>query len=93
MFVGAHLDGGRAVLSVRDTGIGIPAKDLPRLGRPFEQVIGDPMLAKSGTGLGLSLVRALVEKHGGSFRIESEEGTGTEVTVDFPLAQTKREAA
>ena len=84
---------GRARLSVRDTGIGIPAYDLPRLGRPFEQVVGDPMLAKSGTGLGLALVRALVEKHGGQFRIESEEGVGTEVTVDFPLAQGKRVAA
>ena len=83
----------RAKLSVRDTGIGIPAHELPRLGRPFEQVCGDPMIAKSGTGLGLALVRALVEKHGGKMRIESEEGVGTEVSVDFPLTPAKRAAA
>ena len=83
----------RVTIAVRDTGIGIPAHELPRLGKPFEQVCGDPMLAKSGTGLGLALVRALVEKHGGQMRIESEEGVGTEVTVDFPLTQSKREAA
>ena len=51
------------------------------------------MLAKSGTGLGLALVRALVEKHGGRMRIESEEGVGTEVTVDFPLNPAQRVAA
>jgi len=88
-----HSDGERAKLSVRDTGIGIPAHELPRLGRPFEQVCGDPMLAKSGTGLGLALVRALVEKHGGTWRIDSKEGIGTEVSVDFPLTPAKREAA
>jgi PAS domain S-box-containing protein len=88
-----HPERDRVVVSVRDTGIGIPARDLPRLGNPFEQVCADPMLAKSGTGLGLALVRALVEKHGGQLRIESEEGIGTEVSVDFPLTQAKREAA
>ena len=86
-------DGGRVILCVRDTGIGIPAHELPRLGRPFEQVCGDPMLAKSGTGLGLALVRALVEKHGGQMRIESEEGVGTAVSVDFPLVPVVRAAA
>jgi signal transduction histidine kinase len=84
---------GRVRIGVRDTGIGIPAQDLPRLGNPFEQVCADPMLAKAGTGLGLALVRALVEQHGGHLRIESEEGVGTEVSVDFPLSQEKREAA
>src|SRR6185312_2052703 len=91
--VAVRVEGGRVALTVHDTGIGIPAHELPRLGKPFEQVCGDPMLAKSGTGLGLALVRALVEKHGGQLRIESEEGVGTEVSVDFPLKQSKREAA
>ena len=91
--VQVRVDDGRVIVSVRDTGIGIPAHELPRLGNPFEQVCGDPMLAKSGAGLGLALVRALVEKHGGQLRIDSEEGVGTVVSVDFPLTAAKREAA
>ncbi|HEY5237508.1 MAG TPA: ATP-binding protein [Rhizomicrobium sp.] len=75
----------RVKIAVRDDGVGIPAADLPRLGRPFEQVCADPMLAKGGTGLGLALVRALVVKHGGTLKIDSEEGIGTEVTVELPL--------
>ena len=91
--VQVRVDDGRVIVSVRDTGIGIPAHELPRLGNPFEQVCGDPMLAKSGAGLGLALVRALVEKHGGQLRIDSEDGVGTMVSVDFPLTAPKREAA
>jgi signal transduction histidine kinase len=53
------------------------------LGRAFEQAAADPMLAKSGTGLGLALVRALSESHGGSMMIESVEGEGTTVTVNL----------
>jgi signal transduction histidine kinase len=68
-------------LSVRDDGIGIPAESLPRLGRAFEQVATDPMLSKSGTGLGLALVSALAKKHGGDMQIESVESEGTIVTV------------
>jgi len=84
---------GFATITVRDTGIGIPAADLKRLGNPFEQVNGDPMLAKSGSGLGLALVRALMEKHGGRLVIESDEGIGTEVRVSFPFVAAKRAAA
>jgi PAS domain S-box-containing protein len=84
---------GLATISVRDTGIGIPEADLERLGNPFEQVNGDPMLAKAGSGLGLALVRALIEKHGGSLKIDSEEGVGTDVRVSFPLDVSKRVAA
>ncbi|HEY1836635.1 MAG: ATP-binding protein [Rhizomicrobium sp.] len=72
-------------LSVADNGVGIPADQLPRLGKPFEQVCVDPMLAKGGTGLGLALVQALAQRHGGAMRIESEEGVGTTVTVELPL--------
>jgi PAS domain S-box-containing protein len=84
---------GFATICICDTGIGIPSDDLERLGRPFEQVEGDPMIAKSGAGLGLALVRALTEKHGGTLAIESEEGAGTEVRVTFPMDADKRAAA
>jgi PAS domain S-box-containing protein len=84
---------GQTVVTVRDTGIGIPAEDLPRLGNPFEQVNSDPMLAKGGSGLGLALVRALMEKHGGSLHIDSEEGVGTTVCASFPMVADRRQMA
>jgi PAS domain S-box-containing protein len=91
--VSARTSGRRVVLSVRDDGVGIPASELPRIGKPFEQVMRDPMLAKAGTGLGLSLVRALAEKHGGCMRMTSQEGAGTEVTIELPIATAKRLSA
>jgi len=84
VWVGARKKKGGIALSVRDDGVGIPANELPRLGRAFEQVCADPRLAKNGAGLGLALVRALAEKHGGALSIESQEGVGTTVTVEFP---------
>jgi PAS domain S-box-containing protein len=83
--VETRLENGRLALCVKDEGIGIPADQLPRLGKPFEQVCDDPMLAKGGTGLGLALVQALAQRHGGLMCIESEEGIGTTVTVEIPL--------
>lgn len=73
-------------IAVRDTGIGIAEEDLVRLGNPFEQAKVNPMHAQGGTGLGLALVKALVEKHGGQCIIESQFGIGTTVIVNFPLA-------
>jgi len=84
---------GRIAIVVRDDGIGIPADQIPRLGKPFEQVCVDPLLAKGGTGLGLALVFALVEKHNGAVTIESEEGAGTAVTIEFPLVPAASAAA
>jgi PAS domain S-box-containing protein len=84
---------GSATISVCDTGVGIPAEYLDRLGMPFEHIDSDPMIAKNGAGLGLALVRALVEKHGGALKIESEEGVGTQVRATFPMDLDKRAAA
>ena len=71
-------------LIVADTGEGIGAEDLQRLGRPFEQA-GDGMQKANGTGLGLSLVRAFAELHGGEMQIESQLGEGTTVIVRMPV--------
>jgi len=84
---------GRLRLSVRDTGIGIPGKTLARIGAAFEQANNDPMLAREGTGLGLALVKSLVEQHGGTVQIDSREGFGTTVSVELPLVYGQRLAA
>ena len=79
--------GGAAVVRVRDDGIGIPPEILPHVFEPFVQ--GDRSLDRSrgGLGLGLSLVRTLVELHGGSVELRSDgDGCGTEVIVRLPLA-------
>jgi two-component system, cell cycle sensor histidine kinase PleC len=74
------------VVSVTDTGHGIPAADLPRIGQPFEQSVKPDGKENEGTGLGLALSRRLVELHSGSLEIRSQEGAGTEVTVRLPLS-------
>lgn len=80
----AH-DGPSIEVTVADTGVGIAPEDLARLGRPYEQA-GDAGSRARGTGLGLSLVRALAELHGGTMSIESSLGEGTAVTVRLPVA-------
>ncbi|MDR3499491.1 MAG: ATP-binding protein [Parvibaculum sp.] len=70
--------------SVEDSGIGIPAHALPKIGRPFEQVESQHSKKHKGTGLGLALSRSLVELHGGALTIESTEGVGTRVTFTLP---------
>jgi PAS domain S-box-containing protein len=88
-----HTNDGYAVVSVYDTGIGIPADELSGLGRPFERTGQDLMHTGSSNGLGLALVRTLTEKHRGKFTIASEEGVGTTVTLCFPLDEAKQAAA
>ncbi len=91
--VSGETRGDRVIVTVRDNGVGIPESEIARLGQPFEQVCADPMLAKAGTGLGLALVRALAEKHGGALSIESREGAGTAVSVQLPLRATRNASA
>lgn len=78
-------DGDTIDLSVSDTGIGIAAADLPRLGDPFFQAKGAYDRPHEGTGLGLSVVRGLVGLHGGRLTVESAPGVGTRVSVRLPV--------
>ena len=82
--VAARAYGEELEIVVSDTGVGIAEADLQRIGRPYEQA-GDVAQKTRGTGLGLSLVRALAELHGGSMSIESRLGEGTSVTVRMPV--------
>jgi len=78
-------EGNLLAISVIDSGIGISAADLARLGDPFFQASASHDRAYEGTGLGLSVVRGLVGLHGGSITVESAPRKGTSVTVRLPL--------
>jgi cell cycle sensor histidine kinase DivJ len=82
--IDAALQGEMLKLTVSDTGIGIAADKIELLGRPFMQVQNDYTRRYEGTGLGLSLVKGLVELHGGSLVITSKPGEGTVVTILMP---------
>jgi len=72
------------IVTVSDSGIGIAPEDVARVLEPFEQV-GSPFnRPHQGTGLGLPLVKAIMERHGGTIEITSEVGLGTKVSVTFP---------
>jgi signal transduction histidine kinase/DNA-binding response OmpR family regulator len=72
------------VLTVRDTGIGIPAGEMPRLFERFHRVEGAEGRTREGTGIGLAFVHELVRLHGGNVSAESEPGHGTTFRVSIP---------
>ena len=74
-----------ATVTVRDTGIGIPAEDQPRIFERFYRVDKSHSKASGGTGLGLSIVKHAVQYHHGAIELRSERGKGTEIIVSFPL--------
>ncbi|HVL15219.1 MAG TPA: PAS domain-containing protein [Gemmata sp.] len=85
---------GEAVVSVADTGVGIPPDALPTLFQPFRQVDADPARTKGGLGLGLAVVRGLVELHGGRATAASEGlGRGSTFVIRLPLDATPGGAA
>ena len=81
--VSALNDGGRVEITVEDTGIGIPKKDLDRIFDRFYRVDKARSRARGGTGLGLAITKEIVEYHGGSIKVESELNVGTKVTICF----------
>jgi heavy metal sensor kinase len=78
-------EGGKATLIVSDTGVGISAEALPHIFEPFYRADSSRSKQVAGVGLGLALVRWIVDAHGGSMRVKSQPGAGTCVTVLLPL--------
>ena len=86
--VSVHRVGDAAELRVRDTGVGIPAGEIPRLFERFNRVPNMPSRTHEGSGIGLALVHELVKLHGGSVRAESEVGQGSTFIVSIPFGQS-----
>ncbi len=93
VWLAAERQGGEVVVSVRDTGIGIAAEHLPQLFEMFSQVTPALERSQGGLGIGLALVRGLVELHGG--RVEAHSagaGRGSEFTVRLPAVEAPGQA-
>jgi len=86
--VGVGLPAGEAVVTVRDTGLGIPPEELDRLFTRFFRASTATRNAVPGVGLGLNITKAIVTAHGGSMDVSSDEGVGTEFRMVLPRQQT-----
>ena len=84
-----RLNGGKLRLTVADTGIGIDEADIEKVLQPFSQIGSAQTNAQTGTGLGLPIVKSLVELHGGIIEIDSALDRGTTVKVEFPNSRTE----
>jgi len=86
--VAVHRNDGTAVVSVRDTGAGIPAEDLDRIFDRFARADPGRSRHTGGSGLGLPIVRAIVQAHGGTIDVQSVEGAGTTFQISLPVVQS-----
>jgi len=82
-------DCGDLLLSIRDTGIGIPPEQVEKVFQPFEQVADHLTRQHQGTGLGLPIAKALVELHGGELVLSSEVGVGTVARLQLPADRVR----
>ena len=85
-----RVSGPNLVLAVGDSGVGINSEEVDRLGQPYRQASSAHDVDKRGTGLGLSLVKALAELHDGTMTISSRKGEGTTITVTLPILEEAR---
>lgn len=90
--ISAKCTGDFVEVSVSDSGIGIPRDDLPRVFELFYQGDYTKKMRRKGVGLGLSLVKRLVESHGGKISVSSEWGKGSEFTFTLPVAPQPQSA-
>lgn len=88
VFVDLKENNRKITIKVKDNGIGIKDKDLPHIFNRFYRVDTSRQKSTGGSGLGLSIVKSMVEAHGGYIYVESQYGKGTEFTLNFPLKQT-----
>ena len=79
---------GGAAVRISDSGIGVPASDQSRVFERFFRASNSDEGTSAGTGLGLTIAKAITEAHGGELRLESTEGAGTTITATFPLRTT-----
>lgn len=85
VWVGTRTEGGRGLLTVEDTGVGIPEEDMDKIFDRFYRVDKARSRAAGGTGLGLSIVQDTARRHGGSVKAQRREGEGALFTVSLPL--------
>ena len=89
LMISVHRDNDNAVLSVRDTGVGIPQEAQKHVFERFYRVDKARSRKSGGSGLGLSIVRSLVKRNGGTISVESTVGIGTKFAVTFPVFDTE----
>jgi len=82
----AHRHGAAVVITIRDTGIGIPSDEISDLSTRFFRASNAVAAAFAGTGLGLSIVAEIIERHGGTLTVDSEVNVGTTIEVRLPAA-------
>ncbi len=88
--VSAEREGAMMAIAIRDHGPGIPAQKVDFIFEPFTQLDGSDTRRIAGTGLGLTIARALAEKQGGTIRVASREGEGATFTLAIPLTTNNK---
>jgi len=76
---------GKVTVQIADTGVGIPAKDLPHVFEKFYRVKGSQHMDEKGSGLGLAVAKSIIEQHGGAIWVNSQEGRGSTFCFSVPL--------
>ena len=91
LFISLHRNEDNAILQIRDTGVGIPEDSLGHIFERFYRVDKARSRKTGGSGLGLSIVRIMIERNGGAISVESTVGEGTVFSVSFPVFDTEEE--